>query len=114
MGHDAGLIDGRDERSGAAVHDRDFGAIDLDDGVIDAHAAQRGQNMLGRGNQRPFTVTENRGEFGGDHGTGGSLNLPLASIEPGPDENIPRIDRCGSQGQTDRCTRMNADACHSG
>jgi len=28
--------------------------IDLDGGVVDAHAAQRGQNMLGGGNQRSF------------------------------------------------------------
>ena len=40
LGDDAGLIDGGDEGSRAAVHDRNFGAVDFDGGVVDAHAAQ--------------------------------------------------------------------------
>jgi hypothetical protein len=30
----------------AAVHDRRFGAVDLDDGVVDAKAAQRRHDVL--------------------------------------------------------------------
>ena len=33
------LIDRSDERGGAAVHDRNFGAVDLDDGVVDPEGA---------------------------------------------------------------------------
>ena len=35
---DSGLVDRGDEAGGAAVHDRHFGAIDLDGGVVDAHS----------------------------------------------------------------------------
>ena len=35
-----------DELRRAAVHDRDFLAVDLDQGVVDAKAAQRGKQVL--------------------------------------------------------------------
>ena len=65
LGHDTGLVDRGDEGSGAAVHDRHFRAVDFDGGVIDAHAAQRGKNVFGGGNQRTLAVAQNGGEFGG-------------------------------------------------
>ena len=39
LNDDTNLIDRGDERGGATVHDRDFGAVDLDDGVIDPESA---------------------------------------------------------------------------
>ena len=45
---EAGLVDQLDEGRGAAVHDRHFLAVDLDDAVIDRKAAQGGQEMLDR------------------------------------------------------------------
>ncbi len=68
--HDAGLIDGGDEGRRAAVHDRNFGAVDFDGGVVDAHAAQGSEHMLGGGNQRTFAVAENGGKIGGGDGFG--------------------------------------------
>ena len=65
---DAGLIDRGDESGGAAVHDRNFRTIDLDGGVIDAHAPQRSEHMFGGGNQRTFAVAQHGCKFGGDHG----------------------------------------------
>ena len=79
LGHDAGLIDRGDEGSGAAVHDRNFRTIDLDRGVVDAHAAQSREHMLGGGDQRTFAVAQHGCEFGGDHGFGGGLNFAVGS-----------------------------------
>ena len=98
---DAGLIDRGDERRRAAVHDRNFRAVDFDGGVIDAHAAQRGKHVLGGGNQRTFAVAEHRRKFGGDHGFGDGLNFAVATIQTGADKNKTRIDRCRSEGQID-------------
>ncbi len=67
-GHNAGLIDGGDEGRRAAVHDRNFGSVDFDDGVVDAHAAQGGEHMFGGGNQRAFAVAEHGSKIGGDNG----------------------------------------------
>ena len=65
---DAGLIDRGDERRGAAVHDRHFRSVDLDDRVVDAAAVQRGEHMFGGGYRRAVMVAENGGEFGRGHG----------------------------------------------
>src|SRR5262249_38195479 len=45
-------VDRRDKRGRAAVHDRRFGTIDFNDGVVDAQAPKRGQNGL-RGRYQP-------------------------------------------------------------
>ena len=37
-----------DERRGAAVHDRHFRRVELDDDVVDAQADERGQQVLDR------------------------------------------------------------------
>ena len=107
---DAGLIDRGDERRGAAVHDRHFGAVDFDGGVVDAHAAQRGENMLGGRDQRAVAVAQHGREFGGDHGVGRGLHFAVGTVETGADKNKTRIDRCRSEGEIDRQTGMNADA----
>ena len=101
LGDDAGLIDRGDESRGAAVHDRNFRAIDFDGGVIDAHAAQRSKHVFGGGNQRTLAVAQHGREFGGDHGFGDGLNFAVAAIEAGADKNKTCIDRCRSEGQTD-------------
>ena len=99
--HNTGLIDRGDECRGAAVHDRNFGAIDFDDGVIDAHAAQRSKHMLGGRDQRAVAVAQHGGEFGGDHGFGRRLNFAVGAIQSGADKNKTRIDRCRSKGEID-------------
>ena len=101
MGDDAGLIDGGDEGSRAAVHDRNFGTIDFDGGVVDAHAAQRSKHMFGGGDQRTFTVAENGRKIGGDHGFRDRGNFAVGIIETGADKNKTCIDRCRSEGKID-------------
>ncbi len=99
MGDDAGLIDGGDEGSRAAVHDRNFGAIDLDGGVVDAHAAQRSKHVFRGGNQRTFMVAENGRKFGGDHGFCNRGNFAIGIIQTGADKNKTCIDGCRSNGE---------------
>src|SRR5262249_29874099 len=48
---DARLIDGGDVRRRTPVHDRRLGAVDLDDAIVDAEAAQRCHDMLDRGDE---------------------------------------------------------------
>ena len=61
---------------------------------------KRSKHMLGGGNQRAFAVAENGGEFGGDHGFGGGLNLAVTSLESGADKNKTCIDRRRSERQS--------------
>ena len=98
----SGLIDRGDESSGAAVHDRNFRTVDFDRGVVDAHAAQCREHMLGGGDQRTFAVAQHGGEFGCDHGFGGGLNLAVGAIQSAADKNKTRIHRCRSERQIDR------------
>ena len=79
-----------------AVHDRNFGAVDFDDGVVDAHATQGREHMFGGGNQRAFTVAENGCKVGGDDGFLDGGNFAVGVIKAGPDKNKTRIHRCRS------------------
>ena len=102
LGDDAGLIDGGDEGRRAAVHDRNFGTVDFDDGVIDAHAAQGSEHMFGGGNQRAFAVAENGSKIGGGNGFRDGGNFAVGLIKAGADKNKTRIHRSRSKRQADR------------
>ncbi len=99
--NDSGLIDRGDEGRGAAVHDRHFRTVDLDGGIVDAHAAQRSQHMLCGGNQWAVTVAQNGREFGGDHRFRGRLNLAVTALKAGADKNKTCIHRCRPNGKID-------------
>ena len=62
-----GLIDRIDEGRSAAVHDRNFGTVDLDNGVVDPKPEQRGKHVFGGGYGRTVSIAEHRGEFGRCH-----------------------------------------------
>src|SRR5512135_1925188 len=55
---DADLIDRGNERGGAAVHDRDFRAVDLDHGIVDAKTVQSRQHMFGRRDSRAILIAK--------------------------------------------------------
>ena len=112
--HDAGLIDRGDEGGRAAVHDRNFGAVDFDDGVVNAHAAQGSEHMFRGGNQRTFAIAENGGKFGRDDGFGGGRNFAVRAIKSGTDKNKTRVDGRRSNGKIYRLTGVNANARHGG
>ncbi len=62
---DAGLVDGFDEGGGAAVEDRHFVAVDLDDEIVDAEAEQRGHDMLDRADMMAGGIAKRGAEVGG-------------------------------------------------
>src|SRR5262245_17375432 len=98
---DADAIDRRHERGGAAVHDRNFGAVDLDHRVVHAEPAQRRQHMLGRRYQRTRCIPQNGGKFGGSDGTDVGANLALAAVieasadEPDSGSGVGRMEGYG-------------------
>ena len=108
---DANQVDGGDERSRAAVHDRRFRSVDLDHGVVDAQSAQRRQHMFGGGDERSGFIAQDGREFGRRHRihVGGDLALAkcaagLCADEPKTGVGIGRMKR-----QRDGQARMNAD-----
>ena len=63
------LIDRRNESRSAAVHDRDFGTIHLDDRVVDAKAKERAKTCSVVEHGGAGFVAEHGSEFSGRHGT---------------------------------------------
>ena len=95
LGDDAGLIDGGDESCSASVHDRNFGTVDFDDGVVDAHAAQGSEHVFRSGNQRAFAVAENGREIGRGDGCRDGGNFTIGFIKAGADKNKPASTGAG-------------------
>ena len=108
---DAGLIDGLDERRRAAVHDRDFRAVNLDNRVIDAEPVQCRQDMFGGGDRRAVLVAEHGGEFGCRDRTiiGAKFAVP-AAIHAGAAEHDAAAGFGRMKRDGDRGTGMNAYA----
>ncbi len=109
--HDAGLLDGGNEGGRAAVHDRHFRTVDLDQRIVDAEAGQRGEHMLGGRAQRPIGIAEHGREFGGGDRAHIGAHFPIGTtLDAGAHEadaviRIGRVDREG-----DRQARMDPDA----
>ncbi len=99
---DTCLINRSDKSGGAAVHDRNFRAVDFDRGVIDAHAAQGREHMFGGGDDRTFAVAQDGSKFGSDHRFGGGLDFAVAAVQPAADKNKTCIHGCRSKSQTYR------------
>ena len=107
---DAGLIDGGDERVGAAVHDRHFRAVDLDHGVVDAEAASAA---------RTCSAVEHSGPFASPSTVANSVAVTARTSARtsrshrrciGALKNNAGIGIGRMQGQCDRRAGMNADA----
>ena len=113
--NDTGLIDRRDERRGAAVHDRHFRAVDLDDRVVDAKPGQRGQHMLRGGAQRAFGIADHGGEFGGGHGADIGANFAVrAAVLAETDEDDAGVGFGGKHVQRGRRAGMDANTADGG
>jgi hypothetical protein len=108
---DADLVDRSDKRRGAAVHDRNFGAVHLDHGVVDAERIQGRQHVLSGRYRRSRVIAENGGEFGRRHRTeiGRKFAICLAAGAAAQkyDSGV-RLRRV--QGQGDRRAGMNANS----
>ena len=107
----AGLIDRIDEGRGAAVHDRHFRPVDLDDDVVDVEAAQRGQQMLGGRAQRAGGIAQHGREFGGGDGAHVGADLALDRAVGGDAlEHDTGIVVGRMQSECDGAAGMDADA----
>ena len=84
---DAGLVDRLHEGGGAAVHDRRFRAVELDDGVVDAEPAQRRHDVLDGGDAGPGSIAQHGGELGGGDRTGIGADLALPPAVDAADEH---------------------------
>jgi hypothetical protein len=99
LGDDAGALDQFDKRRGAAVADGRLVGVHLDDGVIDAEAGQRGEDMLD-GLHLYVALGDGGGALDGfdvlDAGVDGRLVGEIA-----PAEFAARARRGGVQGEGD-------------
>ena len=113
--HKAGLIDRLDERRRAAVHDRHFRPVDLDDGVIDAEARQRGEHMLGGRAERAGGIAQHGGKFGRGDGADVGVDFTVGlAVGAAAHEHDAGVGFGGQHGQRRRRARMHADAADRG
>ena len=111
----AGAVDRLDERRRAAVHDRHFRSVDLDDGIVDAEARQRGEHMLGGRAQRPGGVAEHGGKFGcGDGADVGDDFAVRLAVGAAADKHNAGIGFGRKHGQRGGRAGMHADAADRG
>jgi len=98
LADDAGLFDRRDERSRAAVHDRNFRAVDFDGGVIDAHAPAVQQSTCSAvdtsGPSRSPSTVANSVEI---TDSAVAETFAVASLKAGADKNKTCIGGCRSR-----------------
>ena len=93
----ADLVDRLDEARSAAVHDRHFGAVDLDQGVVDAKTAQRGQQMLDRGDRGAIAVAEHGAQRYARHRALVGRDLGAVGIAVGKEEAYPGVAVSGTK-----------------
>src|SRR5262249_44052794 len=96
-----------DERLPAAVENRDFEIIDLDESVIHAHAVKNTEQVFCCGDQDALPHQARR--------VADLLNVTPASrnaepVKIGPDENDSRRRRCWKDSNLDRYAAMEANA----
>ena len=109
--HCAHLVDGDDKGRRAAVADWSLGTVKLDDHIVDAETADRGQHMFGGANQRAGSVAEHGLEFGGSYGMHIGTDFTLVTALPaGADEDDSGIRIGGMQRERNGKAGMNANA----
>jgi hypothetical protein len=102
----ARFLDQVDEWRGAAIHDRDFRGVQLDDGVVDAEADQCGQQVL-HGVHRAGVAGEAGGIVHPGQVLHGGRNLHVGEIRAA--ETNPEIRGRGPEGERDLVTGVKAD-----
>ncbi len=98
-----------DERRGAAVHDRHFRRVQLDDDVVDAEADERGEQMLDRFD-RHLVARETGRQLNAGKIVHGRRHLEIAEV--GPAKTDAEVRRGGLERQIDLVTgvKPNSDA----
>ena len=89
---DARLLDHLDKGFGAAVKNRQFEVVELDDRIINADADDRREHMLGRGDEHALLHQARRVADAGDVATD---RLDLEAIEVCAPEDDPPARWCG-------------------
>ena len=106
---DAGAFDQKDERRGAAVHDRHFGPVELDDRIVDARSPASAAircSTVPTSMPSPFDSIVHSAEFDGivPVARGSRRRRRCAR------KTIPVPGAAGMQGHRDALPRMKADA----
>src|SRR5262245_53387314 len=84
---DADIVDFRNERRGAAVHDRCLGSVDLHHRVIDVKSRKRSKDVLRGRNERPRFVAQHGRKFRCGHRAHVRSDLAdLPAIDAGTNE----------------------------
>ena len=105
---DAGRLDQKHERAGAAVHDRHFGGGQVDVGVIDSQPRERRHQMLHGRDAHALTHERGRqARVGHVLRTGTNLD-GLGEIDAA--ENDARVDRRRAQGEINLLARVQPDS----
>jgi hypothetical protein len=105
---DAGLLDQQRERRGAAVHDRQFGRVQVDIGIVHAQAAERGHEVLHGMDLHP-AADERRGEARLADQLGPRRNIHRRGKVDAP-EHHAGVDRSRTQAHADLLAGVQADA----
>ena len=72
------LVNGIDERLGAAVHDRHFAAVDFDADIVNGQRANRGKKMLDRRHTGAISVAQDGAQGDVGNRVAGRRKLDLA------------------------------------
>ena len=91
LGERAGTLDQMQKRRRAAIHDRHFWAIELDNRIVDAAAGERRHQMLDRADADAFAIRQHCRQRGFDRVLPAGADLG-AGIEPAKDDAA--IRRC--------------------
>jgi len=96
-----------DEGLRAAVENGKLEIVELDDGVVDAHANEGGEKVLGGGDEHAF-LHERSGVA--DLGDVAADGCDFEAIEVGAAENNARVGRGGKDAEMDGSTAVESDA----
>jgi len=103
----ARFLDQVDERRRAAVHDRHFRGVQLDDDVVDAHADKRRQQMLNRFDGY-LIPRQPCGELDARQVVDGGRHLEIAEV--GPTKTDPVVSRRRFQRKVDLVAGVKTDS----
>ncbi len=105
-----GAFDEEDEGCGAAIHDRHFRPIDIDDDIVDLGAGERRHEMLDGADRRPLAIAERRAQRRIDDVFPACDDLDPATELIGPAKENAAIRRCRMQRDRRLYPGMEADA----
>jgi len=105
-----GLVQDLDEGLGRAVHDRHFGSVELDHGVVDAEHGEGRHQVLDGGDGDAGGVTDDGAELGLADRLARDGHAIVAVGHVGPDEDDAGVGRRRANRHPDMRAGMDADA----